>query len=357
MSYARQSHIFCFAGKVKNMNLTLEQIASAATGAVYHTIEDGALHLHRFNREEEEYYKRTNESFYVKALSTAGIKLSFVTDADSLTLAVRVKEGSSRSYFSVDVCVDGIPVGNIDNFGCEELKGVYTDVKLSLGDFKASFDLSTDEDKYVDIYLPWSARCEILELTLEGATRFDPASRPKKLLAYGDSITQGYDAQRPYNRYATIVSDLLLADEYNKAIGGEIFAPELASCSDFADPDYITVAYGTNDWGKVTAEEFYDNAHNFYKTLSEKYPNSRIFAITPIWRADFTSKRPVGPFSLVGEIIAKAVADLTNVTVIDGFDFVPKDPDYFADRRLHPNDNGFIPYGEKLGTAILREIK
>lgn len=338
------------------MNLTLEQIASAVTGAEYYTVEGGALQLHRFNRAEEDYYKKADAGFYMKSQSTAGIRITFRTDATSLTASARISAGSSRTYFSIDVCVDGIPVGNIDNFGCEKLTGVYTGVKLEQGDFTASIELGEGDDKQVSIYLPWSAKCEILGLSLDGATYFSPVKSKNKLLVYGDSITQGYDAQRPYYRYATIVSDLLEADEFNKAIGGEIIVPELARCSNFDSPDYISVAYGTNDWGKVTPEEFLANAREFYATLSEKYPNAKIFAVTPIWRADYENKRPFGPFSLIGELIEKAADGLNNVTVIGGFDFVPKDPDYFADRRLHPNDDGFIPYGELLGAAMLRKI-
>ncbi len=47
-----------------------------------------------------------------------------------------------------------------------------------------------------------------------------------------------------------------------------------------------------------------------------------------------------GAFFDVEKMIRAAVADLKNITVIPGFDFVPHDTDYYADIRLHPNDEG-----------------
>ena len=71
----------------------------------------------------------------------------------------------------------------------------------------------------------------------------------KRILCFGDSISQGYDALYPSNQYTPQLAKLLDAEEYNKAIGGEIFRPELALARDDFEPEYITVAYGTNDWG------------------------------------------------------------------------------------------------------------
>jgi hypothetical protein len=50
------------------------------------------------------------------------------------------------------------------------------------------------------------------------------------------------------------------------------------------------------------------------------------------------------------------VADLPNVTVISGFDFVPKDETYFSDLRLHPNDKGFECYSENLYSEICKAL-
>ncbi len=86
--------------------------------------------------------------------------------------------------------------------------------------------------------------------------------------------------------------------------------------------------------------------------MSSNYPQSKIFAITPIWRKDMNEDRIFGAFEKVEENIKSAVKDLKNVTVISGFDFVLKDEKYFADLRLHPNDEGFKYYYENLYNEI-----
>ena len=58
--------------------------------------------------------------------------------------------------------------------------------------------------------------------------------------------------------------------------------------------------------------------------------------------------REFGDFKNVEKDIIEAVADIENITVISGFDFVPKDEKYFGDLRLHPNDEGFDHYVENL---------
>ena len=117
-------------------------------------------------------------------------------------------------------------------------------------------------------------------------------------------------------------------------------------------PDLITVAYGTNDWSKTDEPGFRVRSREFYETLSKKYPNAKIFAITPIWRADCNEEREFGLFEDVEKDIREAVKGIDNLTVVRGYDFIPKDTSYFADARLHPNDKGFKEYFENLKKEI-----
>jgi lysophospholipase L1-like esterase len=202
--------------------------------------------------------------------------------------------------------------------------------------------------KKVCIYLPWSACAVIKTMELDDGAALEAVKPSKKLLAYGDSITQGYDAQHPSNKYITKLAEVLDAQEFNKAIGGEEFFPQLAQEETLEDPDYITVAYGTNDWSHNTREVLIQRCTDMYTILSRKYPKAQIYAITPIWRADWEEKKPAGPFHDVEAIIREAVKDLPNVKVIRGFDLMPENIHLCADLRLHPNDAGFAYYFESL---------
>lgn len=340
------------------MILTNEQIKTLLTGAVYTEEVDGALRPYRFTAEQIELYANHRPRFGKRPVSTAGIRLSFKTDSENLFLKLNLTTGASRRYYSVDVFVDGKVLDYMDNFSDQELPELYTTGEFPLGINSKNFSLGSGT-KTVTVYFPWSCSTEILEMSLDDGAFFEPVKQAKKLLAFGDSITQGYDALRPSNRYASKLADLLDAEETNKGVGGEIFVPDLAELREDFDPDYITVAYGTNDWGKSDALTVLPaNCKKFYETVSRLYPKAQIFAITPIWRADYATKEvPFGPFEKVAELIREVTRDLPNVAVIDGFPLIPGDTKYYADLRIHPNDEGFAYYAKNLYTAIKEHLK
>ena len=342
------------------MKLGMETIRAITLGAEYLWEEEGAIRFSRFTREQQELYQRSGlerrADFYGRCSTSAGIRLCFKTDSPTLKLAVEVRKGCARTYFSFDVFVNGQPVGYLENYSQCELPRHYTVVELPLGEFAKEFQLGEGE-KTVTVYFPWAVCPLLQELALEDGAFVEPVKPAKKLLAFGDSITQGYDALRSSSRYVAGLADRLGAEEFNKGIGGEIFFPELAGTKEGFVPDYITVAYGTNHFRKNTTHDFVNRCKAFYENLSANYPPSKIFAITPIWRKESQGIRAIGPFERIEEGIREAVKELPNVTVIRGFDLVPKSEEYFADLRLHPNDQGFGHYAENLYQAIQKELE
>ena len=338
------------------MKLDFEKIKEITTGAVrIIQKDDGEIAFYRFTKAEEELYKKTNESFYMKCFATSGVKLLFKTNSKNLILKIFTSYANSRGYFSFDVLVDGETVGYIDNFSDLKLPEDYVDRAYPREETEKEFHLG-DGVKTVCIHFPWSTGSTIREITVDDDA-FVEAVKPKnKLLVYGDSITQGYDAFRPSNRYIAKLADALDAEELNKAIGGEKFFPELAELKDNFAPDYVTVAYGTNDWNNIDEETFKINCRAFYKKISENYPDAKIFAITPIWRKDMNEEREFGEFQKVEEDIKNETAEFENVMLISGFRFVPQDEKYYADFRLHPNDDGFKFYFDNLYSKIKKYI-
>ena len=337
------------------MKLGIHQIKEIVTGAVVVKEENSVVSLKRFTPEQEQLYKATNQDFYNKTFSTAGIKFLFKTDSENLFLKFETKASSSRKYFSVDVFVNDKPIGYIDNFSDIPLPHDYTKLQFPLGEFSKSFQLGEGE-KTVCVHLPWSVSTLIKEISIDDNAFIKGIKPKKKLLAFGDSITHGYDALRPSNRYIAKLADMLGAEEFNKGIGGERFFAELAKTAETYIPDYITVAYGSNDWNYTDYETSKYNCNAFYKNISQNYPEAKIFAITPIWRKDMHEHRIYGNFEKVEQNIRNAVKDIENITVISGFDFVPQDEKYFADLRLHPNDDGFKYYAERLYNKIKSQI-
>ncbi len=332
------------------MKLDYTQVASIATGAATVCEENGCYFFSRFTDEQKKMYRERTEDCHLRSLSSAGIKLSFETSSRNLYLRYSVTPGSSRQYVSLDIFVNGTCIDYIDNFGEKEFPKKYTEVTLPLGRFSQQVSLG-EGVKQVTIYLPWSVNVVFEEISVDDGAYIRPVKREKTLLAYGDSITQGYDALRPSNTYVAALARALCADETNKGIGGEMFFPELASAKEDFEPDYITVAYGTNDWSHCTKEEFEANCASFFKNLRISYPKAKIFAITPLWRTDVHETTRLGKFEELEKTICAVTKDL-DIAVISGLELVPHEAEVFADLFVHPNDEGFAHFSKNLIRAI-----
>lgn len=337
------------------MKLSIEQIKSIAQGAVRVEEKEDGIHFYRFTREQEEVYKIFRPEMYCKTFSSSGVCVEFETNSEFFFIKTNVLKSVSRSYFSFDVFVNGKFVGSLDNFSNKELPEIYCEKEYDLGIFSKTFLLGTGI-KIVRICFPWSVKTVVESFEIEDGAFIRPVKKKGKMLAYGDSITQGCDALRPSKRYPAKIAEIFEVEEVNKAIGGDVFFPELAQEKDDFIPEFITVGYGTNDWSKTTEDILRANSEKFYKALCKNYPDSPIFTILPIWRKDYCEYRKFGKFSKVEEIIKEITAQYDNITVIQGFDFVPKDETYFADRRLHPNDRGFEHYFHNLYEELKDKI-
>ncbi len=325
------------------MKLTLNQIQSVTKGAVRVEEKNDTIQFYRFSKEQEELYRLRDSELYQKTFSSAGVRLEFVTDSTHLGLSVSVSPGCSRIFFNIEIFANGKKVGELGSLSANS------------GAFSGAFSLDEGE-KTVCVYLPWSVQLRLNELTLDDGASLRPVKKKRKMLLYGDSITHGYDAIHPSRSYASKLTDALDAEGFNKAIGAEVFWRALAETSDEIAPDIITVAYGTNDWSKQTKEDFEAECAAFYEALSRRNPQAKIFAITPIWRADRDRVTKVGAFEDVATYIRKVTASLPNVTVIDGVSLLPHDTTLFSDVYLHPNDKGFGYYFENLYREIQKYL-
>lgn len=335
------------------MKLNINQIKDITVGAANIKEIDGRICFSRFTDEQRHLYKNRDCDCYLRSLSSSGIKFCFSTDSKTLSLTVDMSPGSSRKYFSIDVFSGENCIGHIDNFKEADMPKKYIEVHLPFEKVTKTFSLG-DGVKDITIYLPWTVNTAIEEFSLDDGAFITPKKRSKTLLAFGDSITQGYDALRSYNSYVARLARALDADETNKGIGGETFFPELALTKEAFVPDYITVAYGTNDWSLHDRETYEKNCSEFFKNLRSTYKTAKIFAVTPIWRTDVGDVTKLGAFSVLEETIKKATENL-DITVIPGLSVVPHDENLFADLFVHPNDTGFEHFYKNLYNEIIKK--
>ena len=341
------------------MRLTFDQIKDITCGAVRILEEEKGIRFWRFTKEQEVMYYDTRVltgmNYRDRSTASAGMKFAFRTNSTKLGLTVEATMATSRLYYDFEVLVNGVSVGSLNNHEDKLYPLGRPKYCYSLGENSKEFSLGSGE-KLVEVYFPWSVCPFVKAVELDDGATLTPVKRPKTLLVYGDSITQGYDSTKLSCHYTAQIAKMLDADIVSKAIGGEIFHPPLAKLRDDLNPDYITVAYGTNDFSKTDSATFFDDCKAFFAALRENYPNAKIFALTPVWRADLDEKRRFGDFASVDEKITKAVADIADVTVIHGYEFIPHDPAMFGDVYLHPNDDGFAHYAKNVCAEILKSI-
>ena len=326
------------------MKLTLEQIQAAARGVAYVTEEDGVVRLHRFTKAQEDLYSKTSPEFYAKAFATAGVILEFDTDSQFLELSVTVRKGSSRLWFAHSIFVNGQSVGNLTSTLTPD-KQYQASGRWCLG----------EGQKRVKILFPWSACSMIRALELDDGASFMPVVKSKKVLIFGDSITQGYDAALPEDSYASMLANALDGSCLDKAIGGEVFRTKLSTLPDEGPIDLITVAYGTNDWFFKDADALQRHARTFYAQLRKLYPETKIVVMAPVWRGDWQADKPAGDFRSIAALLKDIAEEIGNTLFVDCFDFIPHDPAYFSPDVLHPNSDGFRCYGEKLLEVLHKE--
>jgi lysophospholipase L1-like esterase len=326
------------------MELTIKDIQSIAHGAVRtEKNEAGEIALYRFTEKQMALYAHDNPDFYVKSFGTAGVRLEMDTDTDVIDLSYHTRTASSRRFYFFDVFVDGVMV---QHFGHEDIKEAISTLHV---------ELPTGTHR-VCIYFPNLVAASILSLKLSDGATFTPVKRERKLLAFGDSITQGYDAKFASQSYVNLLADKLGAEVVNQGIGGEIFRPALVDAEMNYTPDIVTVAYGTNDWSGQTRERTVACANEFYANVRKAFPHAKIFAITPIWRADDHRVTKVGVFEEGRQIVRDAAA-AAGATVIEGNGMIPHLPEVCSDKYLHPNDYGFKFYANALYDALIPHLE
>lgn len=333
------------------MKLNLQQLKEITWGVEQITEEKGAFWFNRFTEKETQLYL-AKPDLYLRAKTTAGVQMEFTTDARELFLQVtNPEEPNYHGFFAFDILVDDVLVGQLKNFTGEPESGKYYDAIVPTDHPSATFSLGEGVKK-VRVVFPWSVKIGLETMELKDAAFVTPVKRDKRYLIYGDSITHGSCSLYPSRSYAALMTQWLGAEAINKAVGCEIYFPPLAEAAQWVNPDYITVAYGCNDWCQCTREEFTENCRNFWKAICAKYPRAKKFAMTPIWYPDQSQKGVLGDLEDVAKIMFSVLSEFPEVTVIDCMDFVSHDPVHYGDGWIHPGHTGFQLYFESLKKAI-----
>ena len=328
--------------------LTIDDMRTLTHGGTVEEEPDGSFGFARMTQAQYAYFTQEEDvRFRHRLLCAAGICLDFYTNATLFSFDYALFGMADRDIAQIDVMVDGVLVDGVIQQPC--LKESDT-LAIPLQERGDTF-------RRVTVWLPYLSRIRLSNVHLspgaqffsiaEGAPGF-PGRQRKRLLCYGDSITQGYDALHPSQTYAVRLSRYFDWELWNNALSGYVFDAGLLDAALPFTPDIVTIAYGTNDWNKcTTVEEAVQNATAYFAKVKALHPDSQMVYFSPLWRADIHTAQGAGPFGSFCDALLQAARDC-GIVALDGRQAVPHKPEAFADNNLHPNDWGMSCYCEYL---------
>lgn len=325
---------------------------------------DGLVQPYRFSEKQLRYLDSVGRGR--RARATSGICLALVTTGSEVSFDCHVTAALDPAHplysevmehlGSLGQAEDGL----IDGIDAVVEGGQSHTVAVRDGRIAVRFDNPEHLPLEVRIYLPLIMSVAVGRLVSNGTAA--PAPRRGYLLALGDSITQGFVVGCPSLSYPALLSAELGLDLVNQAVCGYVFDQKTLTgikALRKEPPAAITVAYGTNDWGcEGSGKEIRRDASAYLDRLCKLFPNTPIYVLTPLWRADEADEATLAgipngkSLSWVRRAIERACRGHENVTVVDGASILPRSPLMFADGRLHPGSTGAGIVAEALAAAV-----
>ena len=282
---------------------------------------------------------------------TAGVTIDLVTTGDEVSFDCSVVRPLHLESAAVRETIDLARArgderdpedGLVDGFDLYVDGAYVATAPVADGAVTLRFENPSHAPAHAVVYLPCLMSVAVGNLSTNGSLEHAPERG--YLLALGDSITQGYVVGNPGGSWPARVSRALGLDLVNQAIAGHHFDVHTLRGMKLLrenPPAAIVVAYGTNDWSHTqTAAELVENMTRYLAKLAERFCDTPIFVLSPVWRADIDEPRAHGrALAWVGSVLCDECARL-GLTFVDGTDLVPADTSLYADGRLHPNAEG-----------------
>ena len=322
------------------MKLQDKQIFDIVKGAVVNEECNGLLCFNRLPKEIVNYYASFEGERHIRATSTSGVRLDFISDTEWIKITYRLFKAASQPRGAFDIWVNG---------------EFYTSVGDNLDDgSERSIETVFEKgEKHITVYLPCLSRASVSSMEISDGAFITPAEDKPLALFFGDSITQGYTSSFPSLTYVSRVAEHFGWDFYNFGIGADIYNSEIPTVTVDRTPEIVFTSYGTNDWSTgMSAGALKKNMREYYNILCEKYPTSRLVAILPIWRDCFADNRgdvrTIGKFDELFPFMRDVLREFPRVEIIDGRELVPHANGMYADAYLHPNETGYEFYAARL---------
>ena len=198
---------------------------------------NGRIGFSRFTEEQLMFYSNHSDSHFVASHSSAGIYLDFITDEPEISFQYRMYRERG-----IELLNSGFDIWEDDKFGAHIAVCDTTD------DVTVSYRRNNIKSSRIRIYFPNGN-----DLLMDNFSigQVEPVTkRNKRIIFYGDSITQSAYIATPSLSWYVPMAEYLEAEYINRGIGSMIFDENSLPASDPIQPDIIIVEYGANDLNK-----------------------------------------------------------------------------------------------------------
>ena len=292
---------------------------------------------YRFTENQIDFYLAESRGAWERAVSQAGICMSFVTDLPEISFDFE-NLAFSRPFVCFDIYENDVfakPCWFEDDTVCGTVRYTRRERQASK----------------ITIYLPCMVQSRISNISIGDYAPADDQSG--HLLALGDSVTQGMNGICPSQNYVAVAARNLGFDLLNQGVGGQPFNQNSFDPALPYRPDIITVAFGANDFNiEPQAEIIYQNALEHLRKVREFAQNVPVFVISPVWRFDIAENPELHQKASQLNAYIENAAREHGCTYVHGPELVPHDEMFFSKKNLHPCDLGFVNYGDNLSKLI-----
>lgn len=313
------------------MILTADKIGDFIHGSLgTEVLPDGYLRFRRFTDRQTEVIIR--RKFAPRQFATPCVRLEFDTRGGEISLKCRFVRGSGGQWYGTDLLCDGYELFHLNGKGETDVDSI-------------SAEIPSDGALHrVTLYFTNLAGMEISDVSIPDDA--EPTVKKKKILMLGDSITHGAFTTHTHMTYANLFCDMLDAEVLNQGIGGDIYCSDNIDVDLPFDPDFITVAYGTNDWRRA-AGNIPGEVKAYYDRMDIYAAGRPVFVMLPIWRSSGKEQMAGLTLADVRSIIAEEASKHPNCHVLRSDRYVHPSLDLYVD-GLHPNALGFTIMARKL---------
>ena len=299
---------------------------------------------------------RVSPAVWGLAQHPSGARVRFRTDSTRLGLVAKNPDASTMHHMTsvgqngFDLYVDG----QYRNSAWPDAKGLIQR-EWALGEGRPM--------REVTLYLPLYKAVSIERLVLDpGATLAAPTpmARPRPVVFYGSSITQGGCAENPGLSYTAILGRSLNLDFINLGFSGAgLGEPAVAEAVAEIDAEAFVLDY----WANPSPEVYRETLPGFVDALRRRHPRTPILVTGPFWfpaeagsaaiHAQQESKRKTAR----DFVAARRKAGDREIVFVDGLEMLSRSQGSGLVDGVHPNSLGFHWCANGLEPQLRRALK